>query len=254
MGMYFSRILNDRKKLAIIIFVVLIPVMEIIQIAYQTWNGNSMPNPHYATFLSLFTIRHYLHKILLWFLPIFLLLIANEDCLEDNEIKFKNTLLIRMGKKEYIRDKMIGSFVLSFIVIGLGLLINMVLVYICFRDGIFLKDEFLDYKEYDISRITVPNPIIANLAYIVLTAFLAGLLGAAGTSLAMTLRERKIVYGLTFLLWFIPVMSKESLMYVIQPFIRVNYRDVLPTLVGLILCYIIIIAASILVEVKDDDL
>lgn len=254
MKMYLSRILNDRIKLAITILVVLIPAMEIIQIAWQFRNGNSMPNPHYATFLSLYTIRHYLHKILFWFLPVFLLLIANEDCLEDNDIKYRNILLIREGKKKYIKDKVMGSFLISFIVVGLGLLINMVLVYICFSDGTYLKDEFLDYKEYDISRITVPYPIAANLAYIALTAFLAGLLGVAGTSLAMTLGNRKVVYGLTFLLWFIPVMSKKSLMYVIQPFIRVNYQDILPTLIGLILCYMIIIVASVLVEVKEDDL
>ena len=51
MKMYLSRILNDRIKLAITILVVLIPAMEIIQIAWQIRNGNSMPNPHYATFL-----------------------------------------------------------------------------------------------------------------------------------------------------------------------------------------------------------
>lgn len=254
MYMYLSRILHDRRKAFLIIIVILIPVLEVIQIIYQLKQGNSMPNPHFATFLALYTIRHYLHKILFWFLPLFTLFIANEDSLEDHDLQYRNILIIRSGEIGYIKTKILGSFFISFGIICLGLILNMLLVYVLFKNGTYQKDDFSDCAYYDISRITVPHPVMSNIVYIGLTSILAGLLGSVGAALAMVLKERRLVYGLTFLLWFIPVMSKQSLMYVIQPFISVDFMTVLPTLIGLVLCYCVIIIASVYAEVIEDDL
>lgn len=254
MSMYIARILHDRRKAFLIIIVILIPVLEVVQILYQMKMGDDVPNPHYATFLALYTLRHYLHKILFWFLPLFLLFIANEDSLEDYDLRYRNILVVRSGKSSYIKTKLTGSFLISAGIICLGLLFNMLLIYILFREGTYQKDDYSDYLYYDISKMTVPNPVISNLVYIVLTSFLAGLLGTVGAALSIVLKDRRIVYGLTFLLWFIPVMSKQSLMYVIQPFISVNYAAVMPTLTGLILCYCVIIASSVYAEVTEDDL
>lgn len=254
MKMYLSRILHDQRKAFLIMVVILIPALEVVQIIYQLKQGNSMPNPHYATFLALYTIRHYLHKILFWFLPLFILFIANEDSLEDQDLQYRNILVVRSGKIGYIKTKLLGSFCISFGIICLGLILNMLLVYILFKDGTYQKDDFSDCAYYDVSRITVPHPVMSNIVYIGLTSILAGLLGSVGTALAMVLKDRKIVYGLTFLLWFIPVMSKQSLMYVIQPFISVDFVTILPTLTGLVLCYCVIVTASVYAEVTEDDL
>lgn len=257
MKTYTLRIMKDKIKLTIAIILFLIPAVEVIQIAWQVHQGFSMPEPHYATFLSLYTIRHYLHKIMFWFLPVFLLLIFNEDSIEDQERGYKNLMVMRMGTKKYLRVKLMGSFFGSFLIICLGLILNMALVYLCFKNGTFSRDDFsndLTYMKYDISRITVEHPVLANLIYILMTSFLAGLLSAVGTAIAITVHERKLVYGITFLLWFVPVMSRYSLMYVIQPFISVDYEDVIPALFGLIICYIVILAAAVAVEVKEDDL
>ena len=130
----------------------------------------------------------------------------------------------------------------------------MILVYFLFRNGDFAKDDWqgVDPMSRDLTRITLPHPVLANLAYILLTAFLSGLIGGVGTALAITIQNRKIVYGLTFLLWFIPVNAKQSLMYVIQPFLFADYEVVVPTLCTVAAMYAAVIAAALILEEKFD--
>lgn len=250
----FHRILYDRTKLLVMMFLLFIPTAEVIQIAWSVHEGYSMPIPHFATFLSLYTLRHILHKIMFWFLPLFLLIIVNEVSLEDAESGCRHALAVRMGTKAYTRRRIGESFCISFLLIAAGLILNMILVYFLFRNGDFTRNDWqgIDPMSRDLTRITLPHPVLSNLAYILLTAFLSGLIGAVGTALALTIQNRKIVYGLTFLLWFIPVNLKDSLMYVIQPFLFVDYEVVVPTLCMVIALYVAVIAAALIMEGKFD--
>lgn len=254
MKILFHRILYDKTKLFVTLILLFIPTAEVIQIAWGVHQGFSMPIPHYATFLALYTLRHILHKIMFWFLPLFLLIIVNEVSLEDAESGCSQALVVRMGKKAYTRRRLRESFCLSFIIIAAGLILNMILVYFLFQNGDFAKDDWqgVDPMSRDLTRITLPHPVLANLAYILLTAFLSGLIGAVGTALALTIQNRKIVYGLTFLLWFIPVNAKQSLMYVIQPFLFADYEVVVPTLCAVVALYTAVIAAVLILEEKFD--
>lgn len=254
MRMYLHRILNDKMKLAVVILLFLIPAMEIVQMEWHFHQGFSMLLPHYATFLSCNTIRHFLHKIMFWYLPIFVLVIANEDSIEDAGIGYRNVIQVRTGKSRYLRTKLIGSFTIIFLIVCLGLLLNMALAYICFRDGTYTKEEPNEVLIRDIEIITKAHPVAANLVYICIASFLAGLLAAAGTALAITVKDRKLVYGFTFILWFVPVIVDDSSMYVIQPFIGVNYEHVVPTFLGMVISYLLIIGTAVFLEVRDDEL
>lgn len=254
MKMYLYRILKDRMKLAAVILLFLIPSMEIVQMAWHFHQGFSMLAPHYATFLSCNTIRHFLHKIMFWYLPVFVLIIANEDSIEDGNLGYRNVLEVRCGKKDYIKTKLAGSFAIVFLTVCLGLLLNMGLAYICFRNGTYTMEDSDEILIRDIEIITKAHPVAANLVYIVIASFLAGLLASAGTALAISVKDRKLVYGLTFIIWFVPVIIEDSVMYVIQPFIGVNYEHVVPTFSGVVFSYIAIIGAAVWAEVRDDEL
>ncbi len=251
---YFKRILRDPLKLTVTIILFSLPILEVGQIAWNIYQGYEHPVPHYATFLALFTLRHHLHRIMFWFLPLFLLVIANEDSIEDFDRGYHNALVARVGKKNYVMTKLKGSFVLCFGIVFLGLVVNMILVYICFRNGDFVRDDWqgVSYTDRDLTRITMPHPVLTNMAYILLTSVLSGLIGTVGTALALTVKNRKLVYGLTFLLWFVPVNMESSLMYVIQPFLFVDYEVVVPTLLMLLFGYTAVIAAAAVLEVRSD--
>ncbi len=71
--LYFARILKDRLKLTIIVFLLFIPIAEVGQLAFEVFvKGYSMPNPDFATFLALYTLRHRLHRLMFWYLPVFI--------------------------------------------------------------------------------------------------------------------------------------------------------------------------------------
>ena len=255
--LYFARILKDRLKLTIIVFLLFIPIAEVGQLAFEVFvKGYSMPNPDFATFLALYTLRHRLHRLMFWYLPLFLLPVVTEDSLEDKEIGYGNGLTVRIGRSAYLKQKMIGSFLFSFCLITVSLLINMALVYLLFHDGTFERDEMLRqiFAERDLTRITVPYPVATNIIYILITAALAGMIAMVGTSLALTVNSRKVVYALTFLFWFLPVQLSPSLMLVIQPFLFVNWEQIVPTLVSVIFAWGAVIVAVWIMEVRNDRL
>lgn len=252
--LYFSRILHDRVKLAIAIILFSIPILEVGQIVWSAYQGHGIPRPHYATFLCLYTLRHYLQKIMFWFLPLFLLVIVNEDTIEDYETGYRNALISRAGRKNYARTKLVGSFSFSFLIVFLSLIINMILIYACFQNGTYEMYDWqgIDYRDRDISRITMPHPVLANIAYIILTSFLAGLVGMMGTAVALTMQNRKIVYALTFFLWFVPVNLRYSILFAIKPFSYGDFEIVVPTLITVIIGYLLIAMVSYWLEVHDD--
>ena len=241
-------------KLTVAIILFFIPILEVGQIAWSAYQGFGIPKPHYATFLCLYTLRHYLQKIMFWFLPLFLLIIANEDTIEDYDTGYRGVLIGRMGKKNYALTKLIGSFLLSFCIVFVSLMINMALVYICFRNGTFEMDEWagINYMDKSISRLTMPHPVIANIVYIVGTSILVGLVGMMGTAVALTMQNRKIVYGITFLLWFIPVNLRNSILFAIKPFSYGNFGAVIPTLAAVAVGYLLIVVIAYWLEVHDD--
>lgn len=99
---YFFRILQDKFKLAVIVILFSLPILEVVQIAWGVYQGLSIPNPNFATFLSLYTIRHYLQRIMIWFLPLYLLVITSEDTLEDYSAGYRSILISKIGKNSIL--------------------------------------------------------------------------------------------------------------------------------------------------------
>lgn len=259
-SVYSQRILCDKMKLAFIILLLVIPLGDIGQMLYDLYQNPDaqMPDPRYVAFSALYTVgtNHILHKIMFWFLPIYLLMITGEDSLEDCDTGYRNILQSRMSKKQYVWGKARNAFCLSFLILFVSLMLNYGLLQLIFHQGkyIWLTPDIYPEDENRMYTIGYGCPVVVNLANIMMTSILGGCISTVGTCLAMYLRDRKIVYGVTFMLWFIFVLIDDGLMSVLHPFTNMTLER-LVTAVLLITCgYAAIALIPLAAEVKSDEI
>lgn len=265
MKIQLQRILHDKGKIILAILLLLFPAIEALQILYQTCvYGDSTPYPLYATFLSCYTRGHILHKLYFWFLPLYFLLLVGDECIEDHATGYKNVMIAKMGKKKYIKIKLLSSFSLSFFIVVCGLLLNLTVVCIAFRNGKFIKlgEENAKPGIYDAVnmpdalqfKLSYMHPFIANLAFMLITAFLAGLISMVGASLAMAVHDRKIVYAVVFAFWFVPVLMRNSSMLVLQPFSEYDFDVLIPIFLWMTGVYLSVSFLSVVWEAKINEI
>lgn len=254
-----QRILHDKIKLLFIIFLLVIPLLDMIQILYDLHQApeTSMPDPRYVAFSALYTVgtNHMLYKVMFWFLPIYLLIITGEDTLEDYDIGYNNILQSRMSRKQYIWGKARNSFCVSFLVIFLSLLLNYGLLQLIFHGGEYnwIEPKLYPAEENRMYTIGYHHPIIVNLINIMMTAILSGLISLIGTGLSLNFHDRKIVYGITFALWFIFVLNDDGLMSILHPFTNMTLDRFIIGFLLIAVGYLTIAMTALIAEVRSDE-
>ena len=247
MKSYCWRVLHDKIKLFFIAVMIIIPVIQVFQVWLTCRHlGLETYAPMYATFQSLPGIAfHITHRIYMWFMPLYLLLKFSEPVIEDAETHMVNCLACRIGRRGYVTHNLSNSFACSFSLILAAMLINLALCSIVFRGGAFMGIDPDDSPENLLYVISNAHPLIANLIFAVVTAFISALICTVGTAVALAVPDRKIVYGVSLLMWFIPVASRKSLMLLFQPFSEYGFGDLIPLFAVVTLSYIAIVAASV---------
>ena len=56
-------------------------------------------------------IGHMFQSLLLWFMPIYCLVLTADDCIEDYNIGLKNVIISKIGKKKYVQTHLIKSYI-----------------------------------------------------------------------------------------------------------------------------------------------
>lgn len=265
MKIQLQKILHDKGKLLLAILLLLFPAIEALQIMYQVYiYGDSMPYPLYATFLSCYTRGHILHKLYFWFLPLYFLILVGDECIEDYDTGYKNIMIVKMGKRKYMKVRLLSSFLLPFFIVMCSLLLNLAAVCIIFRNGTYIKlsEEGAKPGIYDVVsmpealqfKLSYTHPLIANLIFMLIAAFLAGLISMAGASFAIAVHDRKIVYAVTFALWFVPVLMKNSSMLVLQPFSEYDFDVLAPIFLWMMGVYLSAVFLSAVWEAKINEI
>lgn len=234
------RVLSEKKKICILICMIIAPSLEIFQVLHLHWKYEAeLPYPMYATFLSLYSRGHILQSLYLWFLPMYLLVVVGEEGIEDFKTGNKNILMSKIGKWNYIKIKMKSSFIISSGMVGAGLILNLILVQCAYLGGTNsrLSGEYMIYDPQTMPKTflfewSYTHPLLTNVIYIILTMVFAGLIGILGTMLSIVLHDRKLVYAITFALWFIPILFKNSFMLVFQPFSEYGLKTIVPLIAG----------------------
>lgn len=250
MNYYMKRILNDKLKIAVAFIIFLIPFFEILLYLRSLKYGAAMLNPNFTTFLAGNTVGHghMIQGLLLWFLPLYLIIIVAEDGIQDYKNGNKNILISRWGRKKYFHLNIKKSFIISFVLMITTLITNFVITQILFRGGIHLPHNIIDANAF--LGWPLKHPAVVNLGFIIMAAILAGIIGVTGSALSIAFHNRQIVYSITFLLWFIPCILRKSLMFSLQPFTEYGPKDMLPTLILFISGNMIAVIVSYIIEVK----
>ena len=74
-------------------------------------------------------------------------------------------------------------------------------------------------------------------------------MGAAGAALAMAIKNRKIVYPLLFLLWFLPAHTDKSIMLALQPFCEYGLDTKIPVFVITLGIFVVLTIGAAIKEV-----
>ncbi len=226
---YFKRIFNNKVKLALILFIFFLPVTVILTSLKDISNGGSVYLPDLATFLTT-PNGGVCHSLISGYLPMYFLLIAGDDCIEDYKTGYKNLLITKWGKNRYFWFNIVKGFVIGFCVILLSLALNMLMVYIAFAGGSYTA--FCSYKEFMLYVMT--TPFLDNCIYILLFSFMSGIVSMGGVALALALHNRFMVYPITFILWYLPSAVSVSVRHMFAPFTEYPITYSLPTYLAVV--------------------
>lgn len=169
----------------------------------------------HATFLAGASHGHLAQIIIFWFLPIFLLLLYSDKII--NEIKSNEYIIemVKKGKWKYVINKVSTGFVIGSAVMLVGLLLNLILSYILFKEG---QHGFISqYAHHPLRAWQNDNALLANIIYIISTSFFSGIMMSITVLLALVIKEKKITYIISFIVWFyLTLRRKFSIIHLFQ--------------------------------------
>lgn len=248
---HFMRIWKNRLSRIVIVFLITIPSLEIVQYfvqrqqIIQRGGEGHTPKPVFAIFQSAQLTPGVLHSLYFWFLPMFLLLMVADDVLTDMRTGIYDVLVLKIGRKKYCIEKIITSFLVSFVVVVTGLLLNFVIVHIVFRGGDYSQvlELALDIDE-DLNPMfawSVGHPYITDFIFILLAGIISGMAGAMGAAVSLFFKNKKIAYIVAFVLWQILGLQDLSLFLIFQPYSEYLLQEYIQIFV----CYFILYGGSI---------
>lgn len=242
MKYYFKRIINDKIKLSIILFIFILMLWDLVSRVKFFPVGGIPYQANFNTFLSLTGIHMSFHGLVFWFLPIYLAILSADDVIEDYSTGAVNTLIARQGKKAYLLNNFLKAFIISFSVMFLELMLNLLLSLVIFNGATYSPFSALttNLSQSHLLIKSLQSPLITNIAFILATSLLSGVIGMASVGFALGFKERKIVYPLSFVIWFIPFCFNKSIMLSIQPFSEYDLEQILPTYIFTLILHLLV--------------
>lgn len=249
---YIKRIINDKTKLLLIIFILILPFSEIFFYLKNISMGGEVPKADFSCFLTGNThgLRHVLQTVYLWFMPLYLLIITGDDCIEDYNSGYINLLISKTGKKRYYANNLIKGFVFSFLIVFISLFLNFIFVHILFFTPSSQNSCELLSTETEFYKWTMSHTSLTNLIYIFLTSLIFGVTGMTENAMSIFFNNRKIVYPLEIILWFSALVCKKSIMLFIQPFTEYDITYALDTFILYLLVNIVLTSVLIILRIK----
>lgn len=252
---HIYRIFHSRRSLITILLIILLPFSEIAQLLYFQANTGIHYHPTIAFFLSGTSIGHVSQIVLLWFFPIYFLLICADDSIQDFETGYFFILNMRVNKKTYFIEKVCTSFLISMLVMAISLIINFFVVLIVFRGGSDSNGLFeITFENNKLFDFSIHRPYLAVLFFSIIASYLAGICGALGAALSVFFRDRKFSYPAAFLIWFAFVLKKNSVMLLVQPFAEYGLDILIPTFISISVLFSLIILFIGIYEVNRHDI
>ncbi|WP_047980203.1 DUF2705 family protein [Ornithinibacillus contaminans] len=247
----FFRLYKNKLSRIIFFIILLIPCIEIVQLLLMKFTQGTEFNPAFAFYLAGSSRGHVAQILLLWFLPLFLLLLCSDDAIQDYKTGYKNILISKTGRKKYYLTKLLSSFLVSFFTMLITLSINFILVNLLFWNGTYTKGlTEIVLANNLLFNLSIEHPYLTDLFFTLLVCTLAGFAGVVGSSFSQFFNDKKYTYTATFFVWFLLVLKEKSLMFLFQPFAEYGFEVLMPILFLTLSVFIIIPLGVYIYEVK----
>ncbi len=176
------------------------------------------------------------------------LILCADDCIVDYGRGYTTILAGRVGRKKYVKSSLKRSFLVMFCVIAASMFLNLMMVHIIFYGGKYtmhadelVMSRFLQWE--------IDYPFLANLLFLLIISAVSGLVSMAGTMIAIVLHNRKLVYGLSMLIWFILFFQKRTVVLLFQPHSEYLLDELVPLGLETFLVYLAVIVSGYCWEV-----
>ena len=244
---YFKRIINNPLNLTAIIVVMLLPMIDVFYSLKDVYLGGSVLLPDLASFLA-GTIGHGAQTVLLWYLPVYFLIICADDCIEDHKTGCKYILISKLGKKKYLYINIIKGFVIGFTVMFVSLVFNLLIVHVLFNGGTYISAEISSSEKNHLLQ----NSLLINIIYIIFVSFMTGILSMGASALADAIHNRFLLYPIVFIFWYIASFGDRPIILAFQPFSEYTIQDCLP-MITFVLIYNLLFVLFSLIKVLHYD-
>ena len=243
---FIQRIWENKFRNILTLVIVLLPMIDLLLYLYDIIAMSGyVPIPDHAFFLTCNSnyLSFLTQYLFLWFMPLYGLILTCDDCIEDHRLKYDCMVISRIGKKKYIHTHMMKSFIYMFSLTAIALLLNLLLCHILFQNGVFntYGEDFNTDVFYQWEK---NHPLLTNLLFISITSFFSGLIAVVGVMSSILFKNKRMIYGITMMMWIVPTLQEKSLMLLFQPHSEYVLNTLIPIGVktaGIYIVYIIVI-------------
>lgn len=233
------------------ILILIIPCVEVFQLLLMKFQTGTDFHPAFAFFLAGSSRGHLAQILLLWFLPLFFLLLGSDDVIQDYRTGYRDILISKVGRKKYCLQKYIVSFSVSFITMFFSLLVNFLLVSVFFANGTYTKGlSQIELPNNSLFTMSVAHPYLADLSFALIACIFAGFAGLIGASVSLFFLDKKYAYTAAFFIWFLLVLKENSLMFLFQPFAEYGFNVLIPILLLALAVFTIVPFIIFIYEVR----
>ncbi|MFJ8071671.1 hypothetical protein ACIQZD_22405 [Peribacillus sp. NPDC096447] len=253
MNGYYYRLTKNRKTKAIVLCIVAIVIIDIFILIGNV--SSSWIMPHLATFLAASSLGHMMQILLIWFLPIFLLILCADSYIQDYKTGYRYIVATKKGRISYYKTMLIGNMSFSFLVMVGCLLLNMIITYFVFMNGEFDTGLTPDLSPENL-LYTLANkmPAVSNVIYIIIFGFFTSLCAGMATVLSWCFPDIKYTYPLSFVIWFSQILGLNySVALIFQPFNEVTLEAFILIFFKSTILFLAIIIVGFIYKVKSDE-
>ncbi|TYS67719.1 hypothetical protein FZC76_14225 [Sutcliffiella horikoshii] len=252
---HLRRILKNKIALIPIFIIIGLPFIDILQLMQVKMSFGVEYHPVFASFLTGASRFHISQILLIWFLPIYLLIFVADNAVQDTQTGYKKVLINKVGIKHYMLEKIGTSFILSFLIVFISIVINFIVSNTIFFGGKYRKGlENLSFPENVLFNLGTDHPYITYILFIFLFCFAAGIIASVGASFSLFLSEKKYVYSATFFFWMFFILQENSLVFNFQPFTEYGLDKMMPSYITFLVTSFFICTIIYLIEVRKHEI
>ncbi len=245
----------EKKNVRIILIGVFIIAILNMEFLYNELNWVSSANTPYLRYvLTASTKGHWPVKIIIWFLALYPLLLGIESTMQELSNKSHYLVITRIGRIKYIKATVLNNMKLPLFFITVGLFINFIILFIGFHGNEFPPDSVIGMfqssgEKYYSFQYNYPYLMVLFSTIILQIVIIC--ISVQGTLLALLIEDRKIVYALTFGLYYFFVSSSMEITGILQPFDEYGFsRDFIPFVIFMLVYIVVILVTMLLVRKK----